>query len=153
MIKIRKAKKNEVEELQKLNDEVFIDNHKYDSDLLMDWAKSEKGKRYFTGLLNNPNALCLIATDNKEFIGYIAAEPKDFGWRKSKYLEIENMGVIPQYRSRGIGSQLIQKCLEWAKKKGFEKIYVNSYFANSKAIYFYKSNGFSEIDLSLERKV
>lgn len=153
MIKIRTAKKGEVGELQNLNDEVFIDNQKYDSDLFMGWAKSDKGKGYFTNLVNNLNALCLIATDNKVSIGYIAAAPKNFGHRKSKYLEIENMGVIPQYRSKGIGSLLIKKCLKWAKKKGFDKVYVNSYFANSKAIGFYKKSGFSEIDVSLERKV
>ena len=153
MIIIKQAKKKEVKELQKLNDEVFIDNQKYDPDLIIDWAKSDKGKAYFTNLLNNPTACCLVAEDNKKLVGYIAATPKDFGYRKNRYLEIENMGVIPGYRSKGIGSQLIQKCLEWTKDKGFKKAYVNYYFANSQALEFYKKNGFSEIDISLERNI
>ena len=48
MINIRKANKDEVKDLQSLNNEVFIDNNKYDNDLDMSWAKSEKGKIYFT---------------------------------------------------------------------------------------------------------
>lgn len=153
MVKIRRADKSDIGKLQELNDEVFIDNQKYDSDLLMDWAKSIKGRVYFTNLLKNSNSLCLVAIYYEKFVGYIAAAPKDFGYRKSKYLEIENMGVIPNYRSKGIGSKLMEKCLEWAKKKGFDRIYVNSYLANSQAIDFYKKNGFSEIDISLERKI
>jgi GNAT superfamily N-acetyltransferase len=45
---------------------------------------------------------------------------------------------------------LIQKCLEWAKTQGFQKVYVNAYFGNLDAIKFYKKNGFVEIDLGLE---
>lgn len=150
---IRQANKDEVEILQILNNEVFIDNQKYDSDLDMNWARSEKGKKYFSKLLNDSNAFCLIAEDNKKLIGYIAARKKDISYRKSKYIEIENMGVIPEYRSKGIGSSLIKKCLTWAKEKGFQKIYVNSYFQNNKGIVFYKRNGFTEIDLSLEKTI
>lgn len=151
MVHIRAARKDEAKDLQDLNDEVFIDNQKYDNDLNMNWAKSIKGKTYFTNLLNNPNACCLIAEDNGKKVGYIAAVPKDIRYRKSKYIEIEDMGVIPQYRSKGIGTMLIDKCLKWAKSKGFQKAYVNSYFDNLKAIKFYKRNGFSEIDICLEK--
>jgi len=151
MIKIRDASLNDVEKLQRLNDEVFLDNYKYDNDLDTDWAKSEKGKDYFMSLLNNPESVCLIAEDEGSEVGYIAAKKNDFGYRKSKYLEIENMGVIPDYRSKGIGSRLIAECIKQAKEKGFDRVYVNSYFKNAGAINFYKENGFSEIDISLER--
>ena len=45
MIVIRQAHKKDLEKLQLLDDEVFIDNQKYDLDLDMNWAKSEKGKK------------------------------------------------------------------------------------------------------------
>lgn len=153
MVNIRFARKDEIEDLQNLNDEVFIDNHKYDSDLDMNWAKSEKGKKYFTELLNNPTSCCLIAEEHGQKVGYIAAALKPISYRKSKYIEIENMGVIPEYRSKGIGTKLIEECLKWAKSKGFQKAYVNSYFGNTRAILFYKRSGFSEIDISLEKSI
>ena len=144
-------RKDEVQKLQDLNDEVFVDNHKYDPDLKMDWAQSIAGKEYFTEALNNPNSICLIAEENGVPVGYIAAAPKEFGHRLSKYIEVENMGVSPNYRSKGIGSQLIEKVLEEAKKRGFQRAYVSSYSANLKAIKFYEEKGFSQIDVSLER--
>lgn len=151
MVSIRQATKDEVYDLQVLNDEVFIDNQKYDDDLDMNWARSEKGKAYFTRLLNNPDSICLIAEEDSRKIGYIAAGKKEVSYRKSKYMEIENMGVIPEFRSKGIGSLLMQECLKWGQIKGFQKAYVNSYFQNINAIKFYKNNGFLETDISLEK--
>lgn len=63
------------------------------------------------------------------------------------------MGVIPKYRSRGIGQKLIEECLKIAREKGFQKVYVNTYFKNNGAINFYKNNGFTKIDLSLEKNI
>lgn len=151
MINIRLATKEEVQDLQNLNDEIFMDNAKYDSDLDLTWAQSEKGRTYFTELVNNDGALCLFAEDDGKKVGYLAASPKDIDYRKSKYFEIENMGVTPAYRSKGVGKLLMQRCFEWAKEKGFQKAFVTSYVQNIGAVNFYRSNGFVEIDISLEK--
>jgi GNAT superfamily N-acetyltransferase len=153
MITIRPARQDEVQTLQNLNDKVFIDNHQYDDDLDMNWAQSAKGRKYFTELLYNPQARCLIAEEDGKSIGYIAAAPKHVSFRKNTYLEIGDMGVIPDYRSQGVGTLLMQECLKWGKAHGFHKVFVNAYFANTSAIAFYKRNGFAEIDVSLEREL
>lgn len=150
MINIRTARKDEVKDLQDLDDGIFIGSPKYDNDFDTNWAQT-KGKAYFTDLLNNPEACCLIAEEDGEKIGYIAAVPKSISYRKSKYIEIENIGVALEYRSKGIGTLLIDECLKWAKSKGFQKAYVNAYFHDTKAVEFYKRNNFSEIDLCLEK--
>lgn len=153
MITIRPAGRDDIQSLQNLNEEVFIDNQKYDSDLVMSWSQSEKGKTYFCNLLKNRNACCFIAEEDRRPIGYIAASPKHVDDRKSTYIEINNMGVIPKYRSKGVGTMLIGKCFKWAKSHGFQKAFVSSYFDNKKAIDFYKRNGFLEIDVNLERYI
>jgi len=150
---IRLARKDEVKILQNLNDEVFVDNHKYDPDLKMDWAQSETGRKYFTEALNNPEAICLIVEEDNKPIGYLVAAPKDFGYRLSKYIEIENMGVSPNFRSKGVGIQLVNKCLEIAKERDYQKVYVNAYFENTRAIAFYEKIGLKKIDISLEKDI
>ena len=150
MIQIRVCNKDEVSDLQKLNNEVFIDNAQYDSDLELGWALSDSGKKYFTQLLNNEENICLIAESDGEKVGYLVTRPKHSNTRKSRYCEIENMGVSPVYRSQGIGSLLLIKCFEVAKANGFEKVFVTSYFGNTQAIDFYKKHNFKEIDMSLE---
>ncbi len=153
MINIRLVRKDEVKKLQDLNDEVFVDNSQYDPDLKVDWAQSPVGKEYFTEVVNNPEAICLIAEENDVPMGYVAAGPKVIDYRNSKYIEIENMGVSPAYRSLGLGSKLIEKVIELAKEKGFQKVFVNTYIANVKAVNFYEKNGFNKIDVSLERSI
>ena len=148
---IRKANSNDIKLLQNLNDELFQDNSKYDPDLKLDWAQSEAGKNYFTELLDNRDAICLIAEENGKPIGYLAAAQKEFSYRQSKYIEIENMGVNPDFRSKGIGTKLIEECMRIAKERGFNRAFVNAYWDNTRATDFYTRNGFKKIDISLEK--
>jgi ribosomal protein S18 acetylase RimI-like enzyme len=154
MITIRQVKVSEASQLQALNNEVFIDNAKYDPDIIPEWAYSESGKKYFQDLVNDPTSICFVAENERgTLVGYIAGSPKPFSYRQSKYFELDNMGVIPEYRSQGIGENLIQELLNWTKEQGFQKVFVSSYFNNEKAIRFYQKCGFEPIDISLERSV
>ena len=108
---IRPGQAKEVLVFQQLNQAVFVDNYQYDDDLDLNWALSNKGKKYFAERLTNPKACCLLAEEHGKPIGYIVAAPKEVGYVKSRYFEIENMGVIPEYRSKGIGKQLMNQCL------------------------------------------
>jgi ribosomal protein S18 acetylase RimI-like enzyme len=83
----------------------------------------------------------------------VALSEKDFGYRLSRYIEIENIGVSSRYRSKGIGKLLLQKTEEWVKKQKATKLYVSAYWNNGKAIRFYKENGFSEIGIELEKNI
>jgi ribosomal protein S18 acetylase RimI-like enzyme len=154
MITLRNATTSDVGMLQNLNDEVFVDNCKYDTDLDMNWAKGTAGFAYFTQLVENKDAFCIIAEDEGRVpIGYLAASPHPISYRKSRYIELENMGVIPTYRSKGVGSLLMAEFSKWAKKHSFDKILVNAYSANTGAVEFYKRNGFEVIDVTLEKSV
>ena len=153
MITLRQGTEADVQTLQRLNDEVFVDNAQYDDDLVIDWAQSDKGKEYFTKLLTSPDAICYIAEDGDKAVGYIACAKKVIGYRKSTHLEIENMGVSPAYQSKGIGTMLMDKAKQWAKAHGYQRLYVNSYIHNVKAIAFYQYNGFVKMDMGLEMKL
>lgn len=150
MIPIRPAKIEEIETLQKLNQESFVDNVKYDPDLRMDWAMSDKGKAHFTKIFENPDSRCFVADDAGVLVGFIVLSEKSADIRKSRCCEINDVGVTPAYQSKGVGSLLIQKAIVWAKERGYQKMYVSCYFANTRGVAFYRKNGLSEIDLDLE---
>lgn len=54
------------------------------------------------------------------------------------------MGILPEFRGQGIGSQLLQKVIEHAKSFGFEKIELKMYISNVSAIGLYKKFGFNQ---------
>ena len=153
VISIRQATIQDVALLQKLNQEVFVEDFQYDTDLDMDWAMGEPGKNYFTKAVSDANSVCFIAKIDNKAAGYIAVGYKRTPFRKSRYLEVENIGVSPEFRSKGVGAMLVKKAKNWGKEHGFSRLFVNSYFHNHRAVEFYMRNGFAEVDLGLEMKI
>ena len=152
-VNIRQSKDSEWKLIQKLNNFVFIAD-KDNDDLDLNWPFSDKGIKYYKDLASGKWGHCLIAFAGKEAVGYVALAEKDFyGYRKSKYIEIENIGVKTQYRSQGVGKKLMDAAIKWAKKVKASKLYVSAYWGNKKAINFYKKNGFYEIGLELDKKL
>ena len=104
-------------------------------------------------MLTNPDSQCFVAEDSGVLVGYIVLSERFIDYRKSRCVEINDVGVSPAYQSKGIGSMLIQKAIEWAKGKGYQKMYVNCYFKNTRGISFYKKNKLAKIDLGLEMNI
>lgn len=95
----------------------------------------------------------MVVEEKNELVGYIAVRPMDINYRKSLYCEIENLGVIPKKQGLGIGEKLLKQCIAWAKKNGYKKIYLSSYYLNQKAVKFYEKHEFKPIDISLEKHI
>jgi len=152
-IKIQPTKSNDWQLIQRLNNQVFLNDKENDDDLDLNWPFSEKGISYYKKLASGKYGKCLIAYLGKIPVGYIALSVKDFGYRKSKYIEIENIGVGPKYRSQGIGQQLVNATTKWAKEQKATKLFVSAYWENKGAINFYKKNGFYESGLELDKKI
>lgn len=152
-IKIKPAESKDWKVVQKLNNQVFINDQDHDDDLDMDWPFSAKGIKYYKDITSGKLGKCFIAYNQDKPVGYVALSIKDFGYRKSKYVEVDNIGVDPKYRSKGVGRMLIEKAGEWAKKQNATKLYVQAYWENKKAIGFYKKNGFYEIGMELDKKL
>lgn len=150
---IRKANPEDKKDIQELNNYVFINDADHDSQLDLDYPYTESGEKYYTNLANGTYGACYIAEDDGKAVGYVALAEKEFGYRHGSYLEIENIGVHPDYRSKGIGNQLMDKAAEYAKEKGFSRMYVAAYWLNKRAIKFYESCGFSMMGVELEREV
>lgn len=57
------------------------------------------------------------------------------------------MGLLPQFRGKGLGEKLLKKVLDHAKSFGLEKVELHVYTDNSPAINLYKGLGFTEIGI------
>ena len=152
-ISIRQATPADWRTIQKLNIEVFEDNYQYDDVLDLGWDTSFKGVAYFKKVTSNPKYYCIVAEIEGEPVGYLIGTERIYSYRTVRLAEIDNMGVTPAFRSKGIGIKLVEAYRQWAKEHGFDRLYVNAYYQNIKAIEFYKKCGLSPIDISLEGAV
>lgn len=152
-ISVRIAEKKDWKIVQRLNAEVFEDNAIYDDDLDLDFPYSKEGEEYYQLVVSAPDHVCFLAEIKGEVVGYLVAEEQKIDYRKSRYVELANMGVSPQFRSQGIGEQLIQALLDWAKAHKYDRVFVSSYAANARGITFYQKNGFREMGVELEQRV
>lgn len=150
-ITIRIATDSDWQALQELNNHVFQNDKDNDPDLDLDWPYKEIGINYYKKLANGTYGHCIVAEENGTVIGYVALAKKEFDYRKSKYVEVENIGVSPQYRSKGVGTQLMQAAEKWATTQGASRLFVEAFSGNGRAIKYYKDNGFSVISVELEK--
>jgi GNAT superfamily N-acetyltransferase len=150
---IRKANKEDIEELRKLNYRIFGDAEKFDSDVIADYALTEDGGKWIEDAICNSKGCCLIAEENEEMIGYTSGLEKEMEYRKGKYFEIVNIGLIPEARGKGLGEKLLETIEEWAKNNGYNKVYLTCYAKNSQALSFYNKKGYEEIEVSLEKRI
>ena len=71
-------------------------------------------------------ALSLVAEFENEIIGHILFHPITINSNENKYnsLSLAPMSVIPQYQNKGIGSKLVIKGLDSAKKLNYKSVIV-----------------------------
>ena len=93
---------------------------------------------------------------NKAFvtIGYLTGfvRPKA-SWRPVVIAELDSMLVRDDYRSRGIGSELVKEFIVWTRKKNANYVSVTAFSRNVDALKFYKKHGFMPYSETLELKI
>jgi mycothiol synthase len=112
---------------------------------------SEQAIRVFSNSLQNcvPGA-CLVAEDGK-IIGAIITERKiTFSPNAAG---IKSFFVIKEYRGRGIGTELLERCISALKEAGIESVSLDVDPQNRSAISIYESAGFGLFRLKYLKKL
>lgn len=63
----------------------------------------------------------------------------------SAYCELKKMYFYPHIRGKGLGRQLVQKCIETARSKNYQYCYIESLESMEKAVRLYKYFGFTHL--------
>lgn len=81
-----------------------------------------------------------VALQESEVIGFCDIRPKQLpGFEHTGTL---GMGVLEQYRRKGIGKKLLKKTISKARTQGMERIELEVYASNVPAIRLYEKIGF-----------
>jgi GNAT superfamily N-acetyltransferase len=90
--------------------------------------------------IRNTNSLILIAEDNRLIVGFLSAE-RGFANRikHSAYIVV---GVLQNYRKKGIGQVLFEGMERWARKNALIRLELTVILHNEAAVHLYKKMGF-----------
>lgn len=113
----REMGSEEIEEIMDLEDEIF-------------------GRSVFIELSMLPVHKKVLVADVGEIAGFAIVY-----WDESGFY-LGALGVREEYRGRGIGRELVKRCVEFAKKKGYNTVWLEVNVDNEKAIEIYKNIGF-----------
>ncbi|MEK7568778.1 MAG: GNAT family N-acetyltransferase [Patescibacteria group bacterium] len=151
-VEIKVATVSNLKDIQDLNHQLCTKEAKeFDPTINENYPIQKEGEEYFKERIENGCAL--VADVDSRIVGYlIGGISKASDYRNiSKIAEAENMYVLEEYRSFGIGGKLFQEFIDWCKARGIEKMKVVVSSKNTKAIDFYKKEGFEDYDVTLEK--
>ncbi len=96
-----------------------------------------------TSFLGNKTGVYLVAEYEGEIIGHAFLEPNYV--KSLAHVAELNIAVHLGWQQKGIGRQLLQQIIDWAKESGrIEKIELNVRASNTAAISLYRRIGFQE---------
>ncbi|SEO87928.1 GNAT family N-acetyltransferase [Amycolatopsis saalfeldensis] len=128
------------------------DGGRHDGRMDLGWPR-RGGRQYYSALLSDDNALCLVAQRENTVVGHLVGRIGGGAPLRADAVTavLESMRVAPEARRSGVGSALVARFGVWAGKRGARHFSVTAYSANSPAIAFYREHGFREMSVTLAR--
>jgi len=150
MIQIIRASLSDVNQLQKIGKQTFLETFSESNtqENMRTYLEDGFSVEKLTSELNNTNSQFYFATLEEQIIGYLKV---NFGvsqteLKDSKALEIERIYVSKDFHGKNVGQLLYDKAVEVARDTKADYIWLGVWEENPRAISFYKKNGFVEFD-------
>lgn len=89
------------------------------------------------GFKDKPSFICIVAEDNQSIVGMSFLYVRYSTW-KGRVLYLEDLIVKDNFRNKGIGTQLMNATIEFAKSNNYKRIQWQVLDWNIDAIRFYK---------------
>lgn len=127
----------------------------FDKTLDVEWPTGSEGESYFKSRITNNDGCAFVARVDDKIVGYLVGGISKQASHRivPKFADMENMYVLEEYRSKGVGQMLYGSFLKWCKENGVGRIKAVASFTNTRAIEFYRKNGFQDFELILEQDI
>lgn len=145
---IRVAKPEEAKTLGRLAAQTFTET--------FEWYNTEENMREYNDSHFQPNQILSEITDPKSIVYVALLDDVIIGYAKLKNsetpeelgtascIEIERLYVSKQFHDKKVGLALMNKCIETAKQKNIDVIWLGVWEHNPRAINFYTRIGFEK---------
>ena len=139
--KIRKTTKNDVEELSRLKQIMWMQTYRgIYSDDIIDNFHYEKHKNKFLKLIDNPDINFYVVESDNKLIGYMTYGLPTRPFRDYEQ-EIGLLYLLKEYQRNGIGRELFNIAFNGIKEKGYKEFFISCNKYNVNAQEFYKKMG------------
>jgi ribosomal protein S18 acetylase RimI-like enzyme len=96
--------------------------------------------------LATPTIQMMVAEEERRIIGFSSMRRVE-----AREAELSGIAVLESATGKGVGSRLLRKALDAARKRGFNSVRVKTEVTNERAISFYRKAGFTESGKAVER--
>ncbi len=153
VVEIIRVNIEEIEALRNISIQTFTETfteHNTENNMQL-YLKENLSKEKLSQELNDPNSQFYFAILSNQVIGYlkINAGQSQTELVNNTSLEIERIYVIKEFHGKHIGDLLLNKAIDIAKHLSLEYIWLGVWEKNTRAISFYKKQGFVEFDKHL----
>ena len=93
------------------------------------------------------NKVYFVVSKGDEILGGAGISPLDNF--EGNVCELQKMYFMPEARGKGLGSEMMDKCIDFAKQVGFEQCYLETLPYMEEARKLYRKVGFESLDKPL----
>ena len=116
-------------------------------ELYNEFVGSDRYSRYdydsFEKTLADPNCYIYVGEEDNQVIGFITFSVRNVVRYPKPIAEGDELYVMPQYRGKGYGKQLMQHIIDKAKSLNCHRLFLESNYKHETAHKMYESMGFT----------
>ncbi|MBL0317223.1 MAG: GNAT family N-acetyltransferase [Flavobacteriales bacterium] len=154
MIKIERT--NDHITLSKLNEEIQTFHHNIHPNIFKPYDH-EAVLNFFKNTLSSEKAIAFVAKENETTIGYLLLFTIHFADNPFQYARqfilLDQILVLKNHQGKGVGKQLLDAALAFAKEQNIETIELNHWTQNESARKFFGKNKFEYFNEKMWRAV
>jgi ribosomal protein S18 acetylase RimI-like enzyme len=154
-IEIRRVTLNDISQLQQIGRQTFYETFSAENteSNMTKYLNEGFSVEKLTAELNDKNSEFYFASIANKVIGYLKL---NFGQSQTelkdeKAFEIERIYVLKEFHGKNVGQGLYEKAIQIARQTNADYIWLGVWENNSRAVSFYKKNGFVEFDKHIFR--
>jgi ribosomal protein S18 acetylase RimI-like enzyme len=154
-VHIRSAVKADLPQITKLWLEMMTYHTRFDALFTVADDGVEKMRQYVRDLMGSKDARVIVADEGGDLLGFAICMFRNYPpvLKKKSCGFISDMAVTAERRRAGLGSQLLEACLEWFRAKGMDRVELSVATGNVVGSNFWRKQGFIEYMHLMQRDI
>jgi ribosomal protein S18 acetylase RimI-like enzyme len=97
--------------------------------------------------INDADSTFFIAELNGKAVGYAKLRENSTAdyMDNENAVELHRIYILERAKGKGVGRELLNRCIETARAKGYETLWLGVWEQNSSALNFYEKTGFAKV--------